>query len=77
VRLTKINLTALVAIGHSGGHLELLLDRGDTLEQISVPAPLEAYEGLLELEEMMTDLPLLIAIPEQPKLPSTGEIHGR
>ncbi|MBE8988740.1 KTSC domain-containing protein [Nostoc sp. LEGE 12450] len=51
MRLSKVDLSGLVAIAHSDGYLQLLLDRGDELEFLEIPAPIQAYEGLQELNE--------------------------
>ncbi len=46
MRLTKIDLSNLVAVGHQDGQLGLLIDRGDEIEYLEIPAPEAAYEGL-------------------------------
>jgi hypothetical protein len=53
MRLTKIDLTQLVAISHTDDHLGLLIDRGNDLEYLEIPAPVEAYEGLQELDSVI------------------------
>ena len=50
MRLTKVDLTKLVAVSHNDEHLGLLIDRGNSLEYIEIPAPLAAYEGIQELD---------------------------
>ncbi|MEH1920223.1 KTSC domain-containing protein [Nostoc sp.] len=54
MKLSKVDLSSLVAIAHSDGYLQLLLDRGDELEFLEIPAPIQAYEGLQELNEAMS-----------------------
>lgn len=49
MKFSKINLSNLVGISHSDDHLGLLINRGDSVEYIEIPAPVEAYEGLQEL----------------------------
>ena len=36
-------------------NLQLLLDRGDELEFVEIPAPIQAYEGLQQLNEIVAD----------------------
>ncbi|MBD2614840.1 KTSC domain-containing protein [Nostoc punctiforme FACHB-252] len=64
MRLSKVDLSSLVAIAHSDGYLQLLLDRGNELEFLEIQAPIQAYEGLQELNE---------AIAESTKLPFVEE----
>jgi hypothetical protein len=59
MRLSKVDLSSLVAIAHSDGYLQLLLDRGDELEFLEIPAPVQAYEGLQELNEAIAPTPAL------------------
>ncbi|MEH2326639.1 MAG: KTSC domain-containing protein [Nostoc sp.] len=59
MKLSKVDLSSLVAIAHSDGYLQLLLDRGDELEFLEIPAPVEAYEGLEELNEVIAQTPAL------------------
>ncbi|MEH1874206.1 KTSC domain-containing protein [Nostoc sp.] len=59
MKLSKVDLSSLVAIAHSNGYLQLLLDRGDELEFLEIPAPVQAYEGLQELNEAITQTPAL------------------
>lgn len=54
MKLSKVNLSELVAIAHDEDfHLGLLLDRGDALEYVEIPAPVEAYDGLQELDAVI------------------------
>ncbi|MBD2677448.1 MULTISPECIES: KTSC domain-containing protein [Nostoc] len=55
MRLSKVDLSSLVAIAHSDGYLQLLLDRGKELEFLEIPAPIQAYEGLQELNEAIAE----------------------
>ena len=65
MRLTKIDLTNIVAIAHSDGYLHLLLDRGNSFESVEIPAPIEAYEGLQQLNEIVAN-PHLLPSDEEP-----------
>jgi KTSC domain len=55
MRLSKMDLSSVIAIAHSDGHLQLLLDRGDEIELLEIPAPVQAYEGLVELNEIVAE----------------------
>jgi KTSC domain len=55
MKLSKVDLSNLVAIAHSDGYLQLLLDRGDELEFLEIPAPVQAYEGLRDLNEIVAE----------------------
>ena len=55
MKLSKVDLSSLIAIAHSDGYLQLLLDRGDELEFLEIPAPIQAYEGLQELNEAIAE----------------------
>ncbi|MEH2390669.1 MAG: KTSC domain-containing protein [Nostoc sp.] len=55
MKLSKVDLSSLIAIAHSDGYLQLLLDRGNELEFLEIPAPIQAYEGLQELNEAITE----------------------
>jgi hypothetical protein len=59
MKLSKVDLSSLVAIAHFDGYLQLLLDRGDELEFLEIPAPIQAYEGLQELNEAIAQTPAL------------------
>jgi len=59
---TKVNLSSLVAIHHQDDVLELIVDRGNELETIAIPAPIEAYEGLQDLSDLVADSPPLGAL---------------
>lgn len=55
MRLTKIDLKNLVAVGHQDGQLGLLIDRGDEIEYVEIPAPEAAYEGLTQVADFAND----------------------
>jgi len=60
MKFSKLDLGNLVAVGHSDGYLGLSIDRGDELELVEVPAPFEAYEGLQQVNSLVTtDINLL------------------
>jgi len=64
MKLSKVDLSSVVAIAHSDGYLQLLLDRGEELEFLEVPAPVEAYEGLQHLNEIVAETAALPIIEE-------------
>lgn len=49
MRLDKIDLSSVVAIGHSDGQLQVLIDRGEEMEYLELNAPFAAYQGLQQL----------------------------
>ena len=55
MKLTKIDLSNVIAISHDGDFLGLAIDKGDSLEVIEIPAPVAAYEGLVQLNEIVSD----------------------
>ncbi|MBW4511440.1 MAG: KTSC domain-containing protein [Scytonematopsis contorta HA4267-MV1] len=55
MKLSKLNLSNVVAIGHSDGYLQLLLDLGNELEFVEIPAPIEAFEGLQHLNDVVAE----------------------
>ena len=57
MKLTKIDLKNLVAVGHQNGALGLLIDRGDEIEYVEVPAPEVACDGLTRVAELVADEP--------------------
>ncbi|MBD2453842.1 KTSC domain-containing protein [Nostoc sp. FACHB-87] len=65
MKLSKIDLSSLVGIAHSDGYLQLLLDRGDELEFLEIPAPVQAYEGLQHLNEIVAET-LTLPVLEEP-----------
>ncbi|CBN54524.1 MULTISPECIES: KTSC domain-containing protein [Kamptonema] len=46
MKLTKIDLSNILGVGHSNGHLGLLIDRGEEVEYIEIEAPKAALHGL-------------------------------
>lgn len=52
MRLSKLDLSNLVAVGHADGYLGLLIDRGDEMEYIEIPAPVTAYQGLQQVSSL-------------------------
>ena len=46
MKLTKIDLSNILGVGHSNGQLGLLIDRGDEVEYIEIDAPEAALDGL-------------------------------
>ena len=52
MRLSKIDLSKIVAVGHSDGYLGLLIDRGEEVEYIEIPAPNAAYQGLQQVNSL-------------------------
>jgi hypothetical protein len=53
MKLSRLNLGSVIAVAHTDGHLQLLLDRGDELELLEIPAPEAAFEGLRQLNEIV------------------------
>lgn len=49
MKLTKIDLSNILGVGHSNGQLKLLIDRGDEVEYIEIEAPEAALHGLQEV----------------------------
>lgn len=64
MKLSKLDLSNIVAIGHSDGYLQLLLDLGEELEFLEIPAPIEAFEGLQQLNEIVADEKLVEPEPQ-------------
>ena len=64
MKLSKMDLSSLLAISHSEGYLQLLLDRGNEFELMQISAPVEAYEGLKQLNEVISD-----TVPEEEEIP--------
>lgn len=59
MKLSKVDLSNLVAIAHCDGYLQLLIDQGDELEFLEIPAPIQAYEGLQHLNEIIAETNVL------------------
>jgi len=55
MKLSQMDLSSLLAISHSEGYLQLLLDRGNEFELMQISAPVEAYEGLKRLNDVISD----------------------
>jgi hypothetical protein len=55
MKLAKMDLSSLLAIAHSGGNLQLLLERGNQLELMQIPTSVEAFEGLQHLNQLITE----------------------
>ncbi|NEQ98127.1 MAG: KTSC domain-containing protein [Cyanothece sp. SIO2G6] len=73
MKLSKVNLSNLVAIAHDEDfQLGLLLDRGDDLEYVEIPAPVEAYDGLQTLDEAIGAERPVLPNSTQPVLPATN-----
>ncbi|MEO1430473.1 MAG: KTSC domain-containing protein [Cyanobacteria bacterium J06632_19] len=60
MKFSKVDLSDLLGVSHSNGYLQLLLDRGDELEFLEIPAPIQAYEGLQDLNELIAEPPPLL-----------------
>jgi hypothetical protein len=60
MKFSKVNLSNLLGVSHSDGYLQLLLDRGDELEFLEIAAPIQAYEGLQDLNELIASPPPLL-----------------
>ena len=60
MKFSKVDLSKLLGVSHSDGYLQLLLDRGNELEFLEIPAPIQAYEGLQDLNELIAEPPPLL-----------------
>ena len=60
MKFSKVDLSKLLGVSHNDGYLQLLLDRGDELEFLEIPAPIQAYEGLQDLNELIAEPPPLL-----------------
>lgn len=69
MKFSKLDLGDLVGVGHSDGYLGLLIDRGDELELVEIPAPFEAYEGLQHVNSLVNSNPLPAASEPLKMLP--------
>lgn len=54
MQFEKIDLSNLIAIAHDDHGLGLLIDRGADLEYLAVPAPIQAYEGLQQVADLVS-----------------------
>lgn len=71
MRLAKIDLRNIVAIGHDNDRLGLLIDRGEAIEYLELPAPRAAYDGLQVVAAVAeNEIPVLPESSESPQLPS-------
>lgn len=52
MKLSKIDLSSVIAAGHKNGQLNLLIDRGKDIELIEIPAPFAAYDGLQQVADL-------------------------
>jgi hypothetical protein len=64
MKLSKLDLGGVVAIAHTEGHLQLLVNRGDELELLEIPAPVQAFEGLQMLNRVVAEAKTLASAPE-------------
>ena len=55
MKLTKVDLSSIVAIGHTGNQLGVLINRGQELEYIEIEAPANAYQGLQQIAYIAND----------------------
>jgi hypothetical protein len=69
MKLSKVDLSNVVAIAHQDGNLGLLIVRGEELEIVEIPAPIEAFEGLQLLNEIVAGTEVLLSEEEVPLLP--------
>jgi KTSC domain len=77
MRLSKIDLSSLKAVAHSDDRLALLIDRGDEIELIEIPAPLAAYEGLQQLDTLISAPAVLDPAPDVPMLPVCSDMAAK
>ncbi|NJL61921.1 MAG: KTSC domain-containing protein [Methylacidiphilales bacterium] len=55
MKLSRLSLGSVIAVAHVDNHLQLLLSRGDELELLETPAPVAAFEGLQQLNEIVAE----------------------
>ncbi len=70
MKLTKIDLSQIVAVGHNNGQLGLLIDRGEEIDYIEIPAPKVAYDGLQSVSNFANNRAILGG--EQDPKPTQG-----
>ncbi len=72
MKLSRLNLGNVVAVGHASGYLQLLLQGDLELELIEVEAPVEAFEGLQRLNNIVASASCntLNEAPSIPMLPA-------
>ncbi len=68
MKLNKIDLKNIIAVGHDREHLALLIDRGNEIEYLEISAPRAAYKGL----KQVADYTNAISLPEQIEPPQSG-----
>jgi hypothetical protein len=64
MRLSKLDLSSVIAIAHSDNYLQLLVNQGDELELLAIPAPVAAFEGLQQLNEVVAEVLYIAPQPE-------------
>jgi hypothetical protein len=64
MRLSKLDLSSVIAIAHSDDRLQLLVNHGDELELLAIPAPVAAFEGLQQLNELVAEVSYIAPQPE-------------
>jgi hypothetical protein len=64
MRLSKLDLSSVIAIAHSDNQLRLLVNRGDELELLAIPAPEAAFDGLQQLNELVAEVSCIAPQPE-------------
>jgi KTSC domain len=53
MKLSRLDLGNVVAIGHASGYLQVLLQGKEDLELLEIEAPIQAYEGLQQLNNIV------------------------
>jgi hypothetical protein len=64
MRLSKLDLSSVIAIAHADDRLQLLVNHGDELELLAIPAPVAAFEGLQQLNELVAEVSYIAPQPE-------------
>lgn len=59
MKLSKIDLSNIIAINHNQDKLGLLIDRGSEMKYLEIPAPKAAYQGLNQVADLANDIPSL------------------
>jgi KTSC domain len=59
MRLSKLDLSSVIAIAHADDRLQLLVNQGDELELLAIPAPVQAFEGLQQLNDLVAEVSYL------------------
>lgn len=54
MEFSRVDLSNVIAISHDDGQLGLVIDRGDSLDIIEIPAPYAAYQGLQQLNYLIS-----------------------